>query len=166
MTTPRRRRTWVDFIFNLSLADGAALQSQDILFDVAGKYDVKTVTRLIGKMVIYPDDLDAAVAGAMRVTAGIGVVAEEAHLGNTVPNPSVTTEFPALGWLYRQTDSIIKQNASGTMESWLYPTIQFDLGANRKVDRGVLFFTADATASDGTGFTVRLSGMIRALILT
>ncbi len=166
MVSNRRRRAWVDFIFNLSLADGAALQSQDILFDMADAFTTVTVARLIGQITITPDDPDAAITGAMRVVQGIGVVSAEAHAGNVVPNPSVTTEFPALGWLWRDLSVTQKQNASGTMESWSYPVMKFDLGANRKVDRGILFYTADSTTVTGSGFTVRITGLIRAMCLT
>jgi len=166
LVSNRRRRAWVDFIFNLTLADGAALQSQDILFDMDAAFTTVTVTRLIGQITIRPEDPDATNTGAMRIVQGIGVASAEAHAGNVVPNPSVTPEYPTLGWLWRDLAAVSMQNASGTMESYQFPEIRFDLGANRKVDKGILFYTADSTTINGTGYTVRLTGLIRALCLT
>ena len=42
----------------------------------------------------------------------------------------------------------------------------FDVGAQRKVDKGVLYLVAFNNLIEATGVTVRFSGIIRALCLT
>ena len=127
---------------------------------------VKTVIRLIGDFVAFPDDRNAAVDGIAEVDLGIGVTTVEALAAGVLPDPEDQTDYPYLGWLYVTTKCIIFNNSSGTTERLFVPEWHFDIGANRKVDKGVLFLNWFNTNADGTGYTVRVVGRIRALCLT
>ena len=136
----------------------------DLLADMPDN-DVKTVTRLIGQLTLMANDLDAAVTVAQRIDMGIGVASREAFTAGIVPDPVLSSDYPTLGWLWITSSVVIKVNASGTTEAFLYPVIQFDIGAQRKVDKGVLYFVADNTAIIGGGMSVRLAGRLRSLVL-
>ena len=127
--------------------------------------DVKTAVRIIGDLSAFPDDRNAAVDGVMQVEGGIGVASEEAFTAQVVPNPNSQSEYPALGWLYVSSQILIFNNSSGTVESYLFPVWHFDIRANRKVDRGRLYYVWDNTVADATGFSTRLVGRIRTLFL-
>ena len=136
----------------------------DLLVDLP-ENDVKTVTRLIGRLTVIPSDPNAAVTSAMRVDMGIGVASQEAFTAGIVPDPNVQADYPTQGWLWIDSPTIVFVNGSGTTESWLYPMIQFDIGAQRKVDKGVIYFVANNTLIVSAGISVRVVGRIRALVL-
>ena len=60
---------------------------------------------------------------------------------------------------------MIFNNASGTVETYDFPAVHFDIRANRKVDRGRLYLVWHNTTADGTGVVTRLVGRIRTLFL-
>ncbi len=164
MTTPRRRRTWADRVVDLQITSGGQTIPFDLLADLP-ENDVKTVTRLIGRITVAHNDPDAAVTSAQRVDMAIGVAAQEAFTAGVVPDPVAPAEYPTSGWLWIDSPVTIKVNASGTTEAFYYPVVQFDIGAQRKVDKGVLYFVADNTLVIGTAGTVRIMGRIRSLVL-
>ena len=57
-------------------------------------------------------------------------------------------------------------NASGTVEDFMVVPVHVDVGASRKVDKGVLFLAADPSMAFGASFGVRLIGLLRSLCLT
>ena len=165
MTTPRRRRAWRDIRINLSLNSGAGITPIDLLVD-APDIDVSTVTRIIGDLVAFPDDRNAAVDGVAQLDLGIGVVSQEAFTAGVVPDPNVQAEYPTLGWVYITTQVVIMNNSSGTTEFIHVPEWHFDIGSNRKVDKGILCCSMENTLADGTGYTIRVVGRMRSLCLT
>ncbi len=164
MTTQRRPRSWTDILINRSITSGSASIALDLLVDAPAR-DVSTVIRIIGDIAAFPDDRNAAIDGVMEIDLGIGVCSREAFVANVVPDPNVQAEYPSLGWLYITSQFVIQNNAGGTLEGFVYPQWHFDVGANRKVDKGVLYAAINNTVSDDTGFTVRVVGRLRALSL-
>ena len=165
MTTKRRRRAWCDILINQSVGSNQQSVPVDILADFPD-VDVKTVTRLIGDLTPFPDDRNATNEGVMQIDLGIGVGSLEAFTAAIVPDPNVQADYPTIGWLYVSTRIVIQNNSTGTNEIIHIPEFHFDVGANRKVDKGVLYAVWNNTAADGTGYPIRLVGRIRALCLT
>ncbi len=164
MTTPRRRRTWADRTLDILITSGGQTIPIDMLVDLPDT-DVKTVTRVIGKLTITYADPDAAVTSIQRIDAGIGVAAREAFTAGIVPDPAVQADYPALGWIWVGTMTAMKVNQSGTTEAFHVPEERFNVGAQRKVDKGVLYFVADSTLITATGASVRVTGRLRTLVL-
>ncbi len=147
-----------------TITSGADATPRDLLGDLPD-VNVKTVTRLIGRLLVYPEDRNATLDSVQRVDLGIGVASEEAFLAGVVPDPDFSSEYPARGWLWVTTAVMVHNNASGTVEDWFYPEILFDVGANRVVDKGRLFLAISNNLSDGSARSVRVTGRIRSLIL-
>ncbi len=164
MTTMRRRRAWSDVRVNQVVAAAAASVPIDLGIQQIDQ-DVKTAVRVIGDLAAFPDDRNATVDGLMQIEGGIGVASLEAFTAQIVPNPNSQAEYPALGWLYMHSMVMAFNNSSGTLEGWTYPRVHFDIRANRKVDKGRLYYTWDNTTADGTGIQVVLVGRIRTLFL-
>ena len=164
MTSQRRPRAWADIRVNQAVAAAAGSVPVDILVDLP-ENPRQTVVRLIGNLTAFPDDRNAAIDGAAQVDIGIGVAAQEAFTAQVVPDPNQQADYPSLGWLYISTRVVIFNNASGTTEKLFIPEFNFDIGANRKVDKGILYLVWNNETADATGFTVRLVGRVRALVL-
>jgi len=164
VTTQRRPRTWRDILVNQVVSTATQSVPLDILVDLPAR-DVKTVVRLIGSLTAFPDDRNATSEGVMSIDLGIGVVSQESFTAQVVPDPNVQADYPALGWLYASSRIVIFNNSSGTTEMFHIPEFNFDVGANRKVDKGVLTLVWNNTAADGTGFACRLVGRVRAVVL-
>ncbi len=164
MTTPRRRRTWADRTIDILITSGGQTIPIDLLADLPTS-DVKTVTRIIGRLTIVSADPDTAVSSTQRVDIGIGVASQEAFTAGIVPDPNVQADYPTQGWLWIDSPTIVKVNASGTTEASLIPVITWDVGAQRKVDKGVLYMVANSTAILAGTESVRMVGRIRCLVL-
>jgi len=163
-----RPAAWADSMVSMGLADGVS-QSLNMLTTLSAS-DTKTAVRLVGRLSALPQTPEGQVDGVMSVRLGIGVAASEAFgIANSagLPQPDIAADVPIRGWLYRQHMLVAKEHATGTTNEWTHvDTVQFDLRAARKVDRGVLYFIVEANVVDGTAFNVRLTGLLRALCLT
>ncbi len=163
-----RHRAWGDTRVSVVLVNGTP---QQIDLNLAGPQgETLTVVRLIGRLTGYPNDIEAQVTGAMGVDLACGVSgATPFALGVTgTPDLQDVSELPPRGWLYRSQMLVLKDHASGATSEQLHvDTLAFDLKAGRKLDRGVLYVKFESFNSNGaTAFNVRLTGVIRALLLT
>ena len=165
MTTNRRRRAWADSFLNTTISSGADSTPKDLLSDLP-PMTTKTVARLIGRLLIVPDDRDASVDTVQSIAMGIGVAAEEAFTAGIVPDPDSTSEYPPRGWLWVTTAVMAHNNSSGTLQGFHYPEIIFDVGSNRIVDKGICYLAMSNNIADGTPVIVRVIGRIRAICLT
>ncbi len=165
MTTRRRPRAWSDTLVNRIIASGSGTAPIDLLLQLAAS-DTKTAVRLIGDFVAFPDDRNASVDGVAEIDMGVGVAASEAFIATVVPDPNNQADYPTLGWLYATTKFVIFNNSSGTTEKLFIPEWHFDIRANRKVDKGVLYLAINNTNADAAGYDVRVVGRVRALCLT
>jgi len=151
-------------IAGVTVANGANATPLDILLD-APTTDTLTVIRLVGSLQLYPNTFTTNTDGAQRVDFGIGVASKEAFTAGIVPDPAAGNEYPALGWLWAHTAAVLQAGVV-TNNFNVWPYIGFDIGAMRKIDKGILYLTWDNNNLSGTSFTVSLSGRIRALCLT
>jgi len=162
-----RPRAWADFLLSMVLAPGTA-QSVDLLTSAVNS-DTITVGRLIGRIHVHPDSLTAQVDFGATINVGIGVASADAFGVGTAALAGIATaaDAPARGWLYRSQMHVTKVHSSGTdYEYGEDDTLAFDVRAMRKVDKGVLYFTAQSTSVVGTAGSLRLTGIIRAMCLT
>ena len=160
-----RNRAWGDVNFNVTIADSAQLSPIDLLVDLAAS-DTITVARIIGRIKILPNAANQVADSIQRVDMGIGVTAVEAFNTAGVPNPAASDEYPPRGWIWIDTAAMwLSGTVSGFMK-WEMPEVHFDIRAQRRIDKGRLFFTAGNNNSTGSNQTIRLVGRIRALCLT
>ncbi len=163
-----RRRAWADFIVNLDIAD-AVIESVNLLTQTPD-IDTITVARLIGRLRLVHTSLTAQIDSRMVLDIGIGVASSEAFIvgsGLGLPQPGGAGSAPPRGWLYRTQIECLKVHSTGTQYEILLPgDISFDVGAMRKVDKGILFMAVESKDVAGTVANVQLTGLIRALCLT
>jgi len=164
-------REWVDLgMSGLQVATGVTMVPLDILFDMREEVN-KTVDRLIVGITAHCEDPSTNESGIARLNMGIGVATAQAFANAAagdppaLPRSGVTEDFPIRGWLWRAQYGIVYDNAADHLGVYVFPRIDLDLRASRKVDKGILYFTATNTAILGT-LDVELTGMIRAHILT
>ena len=165
MASQRRRRAWADQRF----ASQVIASGSQVVFDLlanAPTIDTMTVARIIGYLQVEQDP-SGDNEGSQSIDVGIGVSSVEAFtIGPTaLPDPFSETEYPPRGWLYvaSKQASLRLVSGGGTPTPAIF---EFDLGAMRKIDKGVLFLYVRNTASLGTAFTVHLSGRVRSMCLT
>ena len=153
---------------NLALVDSVP-QSVNLLTQ-APDLDTITVARLIGRLSVQHDSLTSQIDNAAIINIGIGVSSVEGFAvaaAAGLPIVSAAASSPARGWLFRDQLRVIKVHSTDTTyEIMVVGESKFDVGAMRKVDKGVLFLIAQQDSIGGTAATVRLSGLVRAMILT
>ena len=167
MTSLRRDRFWDTALVNNQLGTTSSMIAVDLLVNLnQDAHTVVTVTRMLIDLVIYPDGMVNAVSGGQNTDLGIAVLSNEAQAAGAIPEPSNSADIPALGWMWRARMVTLNQQDSGTAEMWKFPHLQLDLRAQRIVRRGqTLRLMGDNAVSSGTGFTCRIAGMIRTLVL-
>ena len=150
---------------NVTIISPGTLPPLDILFD-APLGDTITVTRLIGRIAVLPQNPTDNVASIQRVDMGIGVTSEEAFGVAAISSIADNTQYPIRGWLWADTYAMMVGFRNSTSDMHVLPEVRFDIRAQRKVDKGNLYFTAANNLAAGTALTIRLVGRIRALCLT
>jgi len=165
--TMRRNRAWADFNVDTNLA-AAGEAVVNLLANATVNLDTITVTRIIGRLLVVPSVIANATVSIQRVAMGIGVASTEAFaIGVTaIPSPSDVTDFPARGWLWKQLGIMVNQQDSGTVEAWHFPELVFDVRAQRKVDKGILFLKLRNDDVIAGTTAVKVIGLIRVLCLT
>ncbi len=165
---PKRPLAWVDDIIGHQQTGSSSLLN--LLLAATVNLDTITVTRIIATLTLTPEDPISTTSGTNRVDIGIGVCTAAAFAAGagSVPDPRVAADAPARGWLYRGSMTAAHQNGAGTeaASGWVYPTLTFDVGAMRKVDRGILFMVIALTAIQGSEVTWDMSGLVRSLCMT
>jgi len=161
-----RPRAWGDSLINVDLVSGVQ-QSINLLLTLTAS-DTITAVRLVGSLTASPASLIGQIDGIMGIDIGVGVAATEAFgVAGAIPDPNVAGDVPARGWLYRTRMVEIKVHSSSSVFEILHVgTANFDIGASRKVDRGILYMTMSSNPILGTAHTINLAGIVRAFCLT
>jgi len=159
-----RRRAWAD----KRLAGNSLVAGTDILLDLlsdAVVSDTLTVIRIVGDLTVqYVVDTTVS-DGLSIVDVGIGVAASSGISASAFPEVTGTTEYPARGWLYvaSQPVSQLVTTTTGIID---HPArFVFDLGAMRKIDRGLLMLRI-ANTNITVGGAMQVTGRVRVLCLT
>jgi len=160
----KRRLAWGTTRFQGILTSNVT-QVTDLLSSLIDM-DTLTAIRIVGHLVLIPSSVSASALGSTGVDFGIGVISAEALAAPTVPDPNVNGDVPAAGWLYRSRLIHMRENNGPTEAGGFIDSVDFDIRAARKVDRGKLFFATHPEAIDGTILAVRLAGIIRVLCAT
>ncbi len=151
---------WGDALIGSSLGSGAQLVI-DLLGNLSEdeRRGITVVRQIIGLwMTPIPT---SGVVGSMFVDVGIGVASEDAIIAGAVPDPNIGQDRPARGWLFRDRVVVVDD-----ADNVVFPTvIKEDSKSKRRVDSGELFLVMNNTLNSGTGFTVRVAGLIRTLYL-
>ena len=162
--TMRRRRAWADTRFAGTTIAASGTDKKDLLTGLAAM-DVKIVTRLIGDVRVY-GGATTETEYEMAIGLGIGVVSKEAYDLETLPDTDNVADYPQQGWIYVATQVCYQAiDSAGSGLHRVDARFIFDIRAQRKVDRGVLFMLIDNTGI-GTSSTLSITGRVRALCLT
>ena len=165
MVTGRRRRAWADTIVNEAISSGG--QIIENLLANAPTVDTLTVSRMVGYLEVTPI-ITSEVEYMQIIDVGIGVVSVDAFAAGagSLPNPTVETDYPSLGWLYAARRMTWQFKAGNNEQQRHVAVFDFDIGAMRKIDKGRLFMMVSNSQGQGTATAATIIGRIRALCLT
>ncbi len=154
-----RQTDWVDTLISITVASGAqgfqSLMTGLAPVNLRGVTVIRTIVRLgISSVTV------AGAWGTQLSSMAIGITSQEAFAAGVLPDPSVATDKPPRGWMYR-TQEKIAQNGIGSVV--VYP-VGGDIRGARKVENGEVFFVVDNGVSAGTSFSIHVHGLIRQLM--
>ena len=153
-----RPTDWIDTLLDFNVATGTGA-FRSLMTGVAPvNMRGMTLIRTIIKLNMY-SNTTAGAWGVQRADIGIGVADQDAFAATALPDPNVSTDKPARGWVYR-TQELISQNGVGTR---IVFDVQADIRAARKVENGELYIGVFNTAETGTTFAINVFGLIRTL---
>jgi len=153
---------WVDTLLSLAVASGGLDIDQ-----LTAEFSVEDLR--MGRMTLLRTIIRADLAATVRdsgegdqiVDLGIGIVPREA-IGN-VPDPSVATDHPTRGWIWRARYRVY---ASAVDDQFVDPIrIDLDLRSKRKLDNGLAFLEIQNQPNQGVATAITMSGLIRQLWL-
>ena len=157
MTTPRRRRQWIDNLMDVDLASGQ--QTSVSLVDVPVP-DTKgmTLVRVILGFNVRPSTPVLNSTDTQVFSAGIGLSSADAASASAFADPDNESDQPLGGWMWRW-QGLIHENP-------VVPTrIELDLRSQRKLMYGDVRIIMDNNADQGAAFTIIVVGLIRSLYL-
>ncbi len=155
---------WIDTMFDDDVASGSeTLIAIDAPLSATERRMLRhTLTRLILRLTITPNVRDAGEGDAI-ISVGVGVASTEAFSAGTVANPSVGTDFPTRGWLYRARFRLFQVAADLPQ---VFPIeIDRDLRAQRKMENGRLFIVVENAPNLGVAVVANIVGVTRCLFL-
>jgi len=160
-----RRRTWADTKLDGNvLAVGNAVEL-NLLAD-APVSDTLTVARIIGDVTAMYTVNITVTDSLSVVDLGIGVASSEAFNvgGAALPSIDVTDEYPPRGWLYAASLPVWEKAESTGVIS-VVARFVFDLGAMRKIDKGILYLLMKNN-NITIGGSMQVVGRVRVMCLT
>ena len=158
-----RGRVWDDTNINSSLTSGTGVVLQLVNQDIKDLTSVRVVARLK----FQPASVSATNQGQMLCDVGIGIASLDAfNVGITaIPDVTNTAAFPPRGWVWKSKLFCAMENNTGSVEFVKEDVLDIDIRAMRKLDRGILYLTAETNGISGTPFATRLIGLVRVLCL-
>ena len=157
--TQRRPTDWMDTLVDV----GVAVNSQAIVglstALVPADSARATVIRTILQLNMHSNTV-AGAFGIQMIDMAIGIASQEAFLASVLPDPNVSTDKPARGWLWR-TRQVVTQNGA---EAPIGRDIEADIRGARKIENGELYLIINSTGLVGTNFTTAVTGLVRTLI--
>jgi len=154
-----RQTDWVDTNNALVITAGSQ-QSLSLITGLSpGDMRGATLIRTIVRMSLSSTSV-AGAWGVQKVDVGIGITSQEAFAAGVLPDPSVSSDRPSRGWVYR--DHIaVAQNGAG---SPVLEHIREDIRGARKIENGELFLVIDNTDQLGTSAAIRAMFLVRVLV--
>ncbi len=157
------RMLWLDTVFTQTIASGG----QTVLSLMTGvtkeqtRFDQMTLMRTIIRMTLSALVHDAG-EGSCKIAIGIAIASQEAFAAETLPEPSVSGDFPTSGWLYRANYRI--HQFAATLPDIHLVEIDKDVRGRRKLMNGEAYLIWDNTTLEST-VAVQAIGVIRQLWL-
>jgi len=155
-----RKTQWVDTLLDFTIAN-AGQDIRSLLSTLIGN-DTQgmTLVRTIMELNLGPINWTGAF-GTQALDVAIGMADQESFLAGTLPDPSVASESPVLGWVFRTRMGLLNPGSvsAGFERRW----IQMDLRAQRRIDDGELYMIMDNFPGLGTAFSVQVTGIVRTL---
>ena len=118
---------------------------------------VRTLVKLVGAPAA-----PGATEGIMRVSFGIAMASDDAFVGGALPDVQTADDFPVGGWLWRE-PMFINDMVANASNMGVMAELKVDLRSQRKLDRVSLYLHGFNELVQGTGFLVRVMGLIRCL---
>jgi len=169
---PRNQRihsssTWVDTRVNLDMLTGTTQQLSLLGAMTEPDARVATLTRTIVRL-FFTMESPNVTAGVTGLWYGIGLIGRVAFdLGVTgTPDPQTPLDKPTLGWVIR--DVHMSHNSGATNSRYSVnqvPSQHHDLLAQWKIQNGVLSLKIANEVFSGSGYSIRVSGLIRCFYL-
>ena len=158
-----RRTEWQDFIIDFDITSGGTSPVADLIRGDVNETKGMTLIRTIIRLDISPAAPGATTDSTQKVALGIGMFATAAEaIGVTaLASPSVGTDKPLTGWLWRS-HGIVVAEVSATAP---YFIINEDIRAKRKVMYGAPILVVSNLQLTNTAFSVTVLGIIRCLYL-
>ena len=159
-TRVRRQTAWNDELFNVTL--GAGLGDEFLIFQDSADSEKRGCT--MGRTIIGFDILPAdpgVGSGSQRVSLGIALASDDAFAAGALADPETQSDYPVGGWLWRWS-GVVRDETLG-VGPMVYPRLDLDLRAMRKLDRTSVYMALKNDNLEGTAFTIRLAGLIRIL---
>ena len=154
-----RRPYWSDTLIDDAVGSGAQDHNTLIGSFTAQETQGWTLTRMILELGLYKQAPSSD--GWQIIDIGIGLAEQDAFAAGVIPDPNVSNDEPARGWLYR-TRCVVPADATEV----LMPVMcRGDFRAQRKIDGAELYIVLNNTPGGGTAFTVEYTGIVRALYL-
>jgi len=159
-----RPRSWVDTIPS-TVQDGTN-QVFDLLVGLPNS-NTRTSVRALGDLTFVRTTLTQVDEEIQQISCGICVVDLAAFVAGqaSLPDPRVADDAPPRGWIWRWTGTQVYVKLMGEAIWAINPRVMFDVGGARKVDRGKLVLITSKTALSGGEQNLRISGLVRILIL-
>lgn len=159
MAGNQRQTVWTDLKVDSEIVNLGEARLRLTGSHVANERNNWTLIRLIlclDMFVLAP----GGVTGIQSLAIGAGVASEEAFLASIVPNPSISTEFPPRGWIYK-CQRAIQDNIDFAAPNQVH--IAEDIRTMRRVDNGAAYLVLESDPVSGTAFTIAIQGTVRAL---
>ena len=159
-------RLWIDTVISQSVAD-AGEERLSLMTDYnAGdqRLTQMTLLRTIIGLDIARLTHDSG-EGSERLAIGIAIVSQEAYnIGeNATPNPSVATDYPTRGWIWRA--HYRTYGFAADQAAVFNQRIDLDLRSQRKLESGEPVIMMELDNLEGSSSVVQVLGLIRMLWL-
>ena len=155
----RRKTQWVDTLIASTLTE-ASQTTFSLLGDLI-TYDTEhmTLVRSIVDLQFYPLLSTIEADESNIVDIGIGLASQDAFAASALPDPVTEADAPIKDWVWRHRESII--NRANQFANLVH--VLRDLKSSRVIGKGELYITFDNNSSQGGGFSVTVTGLIRCL---
>jgi len=142
----------------------------DVLIDLlanAPTSDTLTLVRLVMDLNFHYIVTNTLSDSDSIVDVGVGVTSKEGFDAGaaSVPDPQDQTAYPPRGWIYVNSLYVGQALTADTGVWNNHGIIKADIGAMRKVDKGILFMRV-ANTNLNVGGAMEVTGRVRALCLT
>ncbi len=159
-------RVWEDTVVSVSVAVAGEnlIGLADSLTEAEARFNQMTLLRTIIGLDVARLVHDSG-EGSERIALGIGIASRESMTAGTtaVPNPSIGTDHPVRGWVWRA--HYRTYGFAADQPAVFNQRINLDIRAMRKLDNGRPFLFMESDNLEGVSSVVQVMGLIRMLFL-